>query len=84
MNTRQRRLRGTAAERPALYARVDHSCKAKVERVADALGISQAQALELLLLHVEVDANGRPPWYDGPLATEEQEELPIGHLAATG
>ena len=81
MSPRQRRVYGTAATRIPLYARVDPAVKAKVERVADAMGISAAQALEDMLEHVAVDAHGRPEYYDGPLATDTQKELPLNKTA---
>lgn len=62
---------------PTLVAKVRPSVKAKVERVAEALGISQAAATELLLDSIEVDANGRPAFYRGPLPTDVDEELPL-------
>lgn len=71
------RKRGEAKAKTALLAKVDPAVKTKVERVAQALGISQAAATELMLDSVAVDANGRPAFYDGPLAITEEEELPL-------
>lgn len=71
------RPRGTVLSKVNLYAKVDAPLKAKLDKVADAVGISQGGALELVLEHLEIDANGRPSWYDGPLATEELETLPL-------
>lgn len=75
--TAQRRKKGEAKARVTLLAKVDHSVKAKVERVAEALNISQAAATELLLASVEVDANGRPAFYQGDLPGDLQKELPL-------
>lgn len=74
---RQKRRPGEAARRESLFAKIDPSVKAKVNAVADALGISQARALELMLASVDVDANGRPGFYEGELPTDSQEELPM-------
>lgn len=71
------RKRGEAKTRVALLAKVDPAVKAKVERVAHALQISQAAATELLLASVEVDANGRPAFYQGELPSDAQKELPL-------
>lgn len=75
--TIQRRKRGEAKVRVTLLAKVDHAVKAKVERVAQALNISQAAATELLLASVEVDADGRPAFYEGELPSDPQKELPL-------
>lgn len=75
--TAQRRKKGEAKARVTLLAKVDHAVKAKVERVAEALNISQAAATELLLASVEVDANGRPAFYKGELPSDLQTELPL-------
>lgn len=73
----QTRKRGEAKARVTLLAKVDQAVKAKVERVAEALNISQAAATELLLASVEVDANGRPAFYEGELPGDLQKELPL-------
>lgn len=72
-----RRKRGEAVGHVALFTRVDPVVKAKVERVAEALAISQAAAAEMMLASVEVDANGRPSFYTGDLPTDAQKELPL-------
>lgn len=75
--TGQRRKKGEAKIRVVLLAKIDPRVKAKVERVAEALDISQAAATELLLASVEVDANGRPAFYQGELPGDAQKELPL-------
>lgn len=58
-------------------ARIDGKLKRRVDAVADAIGVSQGRALELILENLEIDANGRPSWWTGPLAVAEDEELPL-------
>ena len=77
----QTRKRGEAALKVAMLAKVDPAVKAKVEKVAQALGVSQAAAVEAMLMHAHVDAHGRPDWFDGPLATDAHEELPLASTA---
>lgn len=81
MVTRQRRLRGEGKTTVALNAHIEPIAKAKIDRIADALGKSQGQILDLILRSVDVDANGRPGFYKGPLASEENEELPFATSA---
>lgn len=66
------RQRGTVLSKVNMSVKLDAPLKAKLDKVADAVGISQGGALELVLENLEIDANGRPSWYDGPLATEGQ------------
>lgn len=75
--TRQRRLRGTGKFTVAFNAHIDQSTKSKIDIVADALGKSQGQVLDLLLQQIEVARDGRPAFWDGPLASELNEELPL-------
>lgn len=75
------RKRGEGKNKVQLNGTVDPSIKAKVDRVAIALGISQAAALEMLLDSIRVDANGRPDFWTGPLATDTHEELPLANSA---
>jgi len=79
--TRQRRSRGSNVNRSQVVVRVGPEIKAKIDRVADALAISQSAAFELIVEHIEVDANGRPSFYDGPLASDVNEELPLASSA---
>lgn len=76
-SNRQRRTRGTGKSVVALNAHIDPAIKAKIERVADALGKSQGQVLDLMLGNIVVDADGRPAFWSGPLATDVQKELPL-------
>ena len=77
MSTRQKRPRGTVKEKPALNVKIDADAKHRIDLVADALGISQGEALEQIISHADIDTHGRPSWHDGPLATENEEELPL-------
>lgn len=76
-----RRRRGEAKNKIAMLSTVDLSVKRKVERVAESLQISQTAAVELMLESIDVDANGRPSFWDGPLPTDTNEELPLASSA---
>jgi hypothetical protein len=78
---RQRRTRGTGKSTVALNVHIDPAIKAKIDKVCDALGRSQGQVLDLLIANAEVDANGRPAFWDGPLASDIHEELPLATSA---
>ncbi|MBC7594915.1 MAG: hypothetical protein H7288_13425 [Kineosporiaceae bacterium] len=78
---RQRRTRGTLKSTVALNAHVDPAVKAKIDKVCDALGKSQGQVLDLLIANADVDANGRPAFWSGPLASDIHEELPLARPA---
>ncbi|MDF9716459.1 hypothetical protein [Nocardioides sp. ChNu-99] len=71
------RQRGTVQDKVNLYAKVDSPLKKKVDSIADYIGVSQARALELILEHTAIDANGRPTWFDGPARPNDDEELPL-------
>lgn len=73
------RKRGEAVGYEALFAKVDPANKAKVERVAEAIGISQAAAVDLMLSSIEVDANGRPSFWDGDLPGDAQGQIVDGN-----
>ncbi len=75
------RKRGEGKSKVQLNGTVDPAVKAKVDRVAATLGMSQAAALELMLDSIRVDANGRPEFWDGPLATDSHQELPLANSA---
>jgi hypothetical protein len=81
MEQRQRRPRGTAKNKTALHLQIDPAAYAKIDAVAGALGISKGRALDLLLDSIDVDAHGRPAFYDGPLASDSQKELPLPRTA---
>ncbi|MDQ3157304.1 MAG: hypothetical protein M3Q98_11345 [Actinomycetota bacterium] len=78
---RQRRMRGTGKSTVALNVHIDPTAKAKIDKVADALGKSQGQVLDMILNHTLVDAHGRPAFWDGPLATDVHLELPLATSA---
>lgn len=78
---RQRRTRGTGKLTVALNAHIEPSAKDKIDMVADLLGRSQGQVLDLMLDHTKVDAHGRPAFWEGPLATDYQRELPMASSA---
>jgi hypothetical protein len=62
----------------ALYADVPRRTKTKVDAAADAMGLSMAQALEVIVDLVEVDEQGRPRGWTGD---DDQEELPLNRSA---
>lgn len=78
---RQRRTRGTGKTTVALNVHIDPLAKAKIDRAADTFGRSQGQVLDLILNNTRVDANGRPAFWDGPLAADFQTELPLASSA---
>ncbi len=82
MSTRARTPRGTGTDRVQVAFRVSGSTKAKVNRMADALGLSQSQVMELALEQVDVDADGTVWVGDQILVSHEpQEELPLASTA---
>ena len=81
MEIRQRRPRGTAKNKVALHLQIDPAAYAKIDAVAGALRISKGRALDLMLGSIGVDAHGRPSFYDGPLASDAQKELPLVNSA---
>lgn len=76
MTERIRRRRGSAVGNPVLYATVNEQAKNIVVATADTLGITQARAVELILLSLPLDSDGLPTTIDR-LAFARQEELPI-------
>jgi hypothetical protein len=80
-NGRQRRTRGTGKLTVALNVHIDSSAKDRIDTAADLLGRSQGQVLDLMLGRTDVDAHGRPDFWDGPLATDYQRELPMASSA---
>lgn len=76
MAERARRRRGTAAGNPVIFAPVVEPAKRIVVDTADALGISQAAALEAILLAMPLDHDGVPAFVDRT-RFQRNEELPI-------
>lgn len=84
MSSRNRRSYGAAKERPVLHGRVRPECKTKVDELADTRGISQAQALELILDCVAVTTHGDIVWrdYEAQYHTPtDLEALPLDETA---
>jgi isopentenyl phosphate kinase len=75
MTDRTRRPRGAAKGNPVVYGHVVPEAKDVVSTTADALGISQAQAIEAILLSLSLDADGVPSTIDR--SRFHREELPI-------
>ena len=76
MAERARRRRGSAVGNPVLFAPVVEPAKQIVVDTADALGISQAAALEVILLAMPLDRDGVPAFVDRG-RFHRNEELPI-------
>ncbi len=69
----RRRPPGSAVGSPVLYARVAAEAKAVSENAALRLGVSEAEFVEALLLHVgaSLTEDGIPPWWPKPVAVQE-------------
>lgn len=76
MAERARRRRGSAVGNPVIFAPVVEPAKQIVIDTADALGISQAAALEAILLALPLDRDGVPAFVDRT-RFQKNEELPI-------
>ena len=75
MAERIRRPRGSVQKDPVVYGHVTPEAKAVVINTADALNISQARAIELILLTLPLDPDGVPSAIDRNQF--KSEELPI-------
>jgi len=75
MAERIRRPRGSVQGNPVVYGHVSPEAKAIVNNTADTLGISQARAIELILLALPLDHDGVPAVVDRDQF--HREELPI-------
>jgi len=75
MTNRVRRAPGAAKGNPVVYGHVVPEAKDVVNSTADALGISQAQAIEVILLSLSLDSDGVPSVIDR--TAFHREELPI-------
>ncbi|TFC09274.1 hypothetical protein [Cryobacterium sp. MDB2-33-2] len=75
MAERIRRPRGSVQGNPVVFGHVSPEAKAVVIDTADALGISQARAIELILLTLPLGPDGVPTAIDRDQF--KSEELPI-------
>jgi hypothetical protein len=75
VTVRVRRAPGAAKGNPVVYGHVLPEAKNVVNDTADALGISQAQAIEAILLSLSLDSDGVPSTIDR--SQYRREELPI-------
>lgn len=73
--TIKRRARGTGIGNVTLKVDVTPDAKALVDRVRAHMGLSQAQAAELILLRVPLDSRGLPLWED--IDSYQEGALPI-------
>lgn len=84
MTMRSRTPRGTGEDRVQIAFRVSGPAKAKVNHMADAMGLSQSQVIELALANVQVDDSGVVWVGEVPLHVNEsdnQGELPLSRTA---
>lgn len=63
------------ADAVQLNVRVHEDRRKKVERIADALGISVNAYIDSLLAHEQLDATGRPLWWADPVPRDQEELL---------
>lgn len=73
----QRRPRGSVAGSFALYVEVDPEANEIAKRVAATLGVTKAQFVEELLLHVVDDLTpaGVPSWWTKPVTQPGELDL---------
>lgn len=82
MTTRARTPRGTGIDRVQVGFLVPGSIKTKVNRMADALGVSQSLTITKVLELVDVDDDGNVWIGDTMLVLDESpEELPLASTA---
>jgi hypothetical protein len=74
MGNVHRRRRGTGVSNVQTNYSIPKRCKDKLHDVSERMGMSDAQGLELILEHLELEADGLPVWVD---RASLQEALPI-------
>lgn len=74
MGTVLRRKRGTGISNVQTNYAIPKHCKDKLHDVSERMGLSDAQGLELILNHLELESDGLPAWVD---RQSLQEALPI-------
>lgn len=74
MGNVQRRPRGTGVSNVQTNYSIPQHCKDKLHGVSELMGISDAHGLELILDHLELEADGLPSWVD---RSRISEALPI-------
>ncbi|MCW2950829.1 MAG: hypothetical protein JWN41_1842 [Thermoleophilia bacterium] len=74
MGTALRRKRGTGIGNVQTNYAIPKDCKDKLHEVSERMGLSDAQGLELILNHLELEQDGLPTWVD---RESLQEALPI-------
>lgn len=77
-NVSLRRKRGSGLNNVQTNYSIPPFCKAKLHSMSEKLGLSDAQGLELLLTHLELEADGLPSWVD---RSQIPEELPIARAS---
>jgi len=71
-----RAKRRGVSDNPQLAVRISPANFDKVERMADALGVSKAAIVDEILSRELLDEHGRPPWWTRPVP-QDQQELPL-------
>lgn len=74
MGTVLRRQRGTGVSNVQANYSIPQHCKDRLREVSKRMGLSDSQGLELILDHLELEADGLPAWAD---RDSLQEALPI-------
>jgi len=76
MTDRARRPRGAAKGNPVVYGHVIPEAKDVLATMAAALNISQAQAIEAVLMTAPLDADGVPSFVDRSIFHREELSIP--------
>ncbi|WP_344203790.1 hypothetical protein, partial [Aeromicrobium alkaliterrae] len=79
--SRARRVRGEGKSTLPLNAHIDLTTKDKLELLANARGLTQGRLIDALVHETRIDSDGRPEFYDGPMAADFFEELPLATSA---
>lgn len=78
---RERRVRGEGKTTLPLNAHIDLDTKSKLEALANARGLTQGRLVDALIKDTTIGDDGRPDFYDGSMAADFYEELPLATSA---
>jgi len=70
-----RNKRRNARDAVAVGVRVHPEQRAKLDAIADALGVSISAYVERLIEREQLDDRGRPVWWDRPVSRDQEELL---------
>lgn len=72
--TSRRRARGAVVGASAVFAKVHPDAALALDVVAKRVGVSKAEFVEILLLHMgsTLDESGAPSWWTKPLPSDEE------------